>query len=335
MGVVYSTDDEVLGYNLNSLFETLFGETSSHTTAMAREFRTFLLMAAEKSRKRLDTDLFRQYLNALAKSPKVWFRLRDCDALARYTAASALACNDFNTICFNEPQWEALAELSCTLYDAVAFYKHRAEGETNNTFAYAGNEMRIEAFRVAREVLWALDTEWTRDPAKRCVVNFARFFGGPIHMTTRRYRFVEDGLMIGKPETEKVVELTRQNFKLWNRAEVSEKTNGTTKSFVAVARQANDDFLLAGFTALLQGSAKKHCKRCSYPAIRSNTIGQFGSVRLCDWCKDEWASYTLASPLRFATAFPELSHCFTLPERTVNSKKRKAEKSSLEIRSHK
>jgi hypothetical protein len=35
----------------------------------------------------------------------------------------------------------------------------------------------------------------------------------------RRYRFVEDGLMIGKPETTAVVKQARQHFKLWNRVD--------------------------------------------------------------------------------------------------------------------
>lgn len=210
--------NDVIGYDLEELLSTLFGETPMHED-MSREFRTFLLISTEKSSKKLDSELFSWYLNALVKSLESWFRLRDCDALARYTVASALACNDFNDILFREDQWQLITELADTLYDAVAFYKHRAEGETNSTFGYVGGETRVESYRLYREVLWALDVAWARYPAKRCVLNFIRFFGGPIHMTTRRYRFVEDGLMIGRPETEHVVELTRDNFKLWNRVE--------------------------------------------------------------------------------------------------------------------
>jgi hypothetical protein len=36
----------------------------------------------------------------------------------------------------------------------------------------------------------------------------------------RRYRFVEDGMMIGLPETSTVVKQARQNIKLWNRVDV-------------------------------------------------------------------------------------------------------------------
>lgn len=82
------------------------------------------------------------------------------------------------------------------MYNVVAFYKHRAEGETNS--AYVDPGLREEAFRKFREVLWALEVAWGKDPARRCVVNFLRPFGGPIHMMMRRYWFVEDGLVMGE-----------------------------------------------------------------------------------------------------------------------------------------
>ena len=46
-------------------------------------------------------------------------------------------CNDFDDMWFTEEEFEILEELAVTLYDATTFYKHRAEGETHNTFAYA------------------------------------------------------------------------------------------------------------------------------------------------------------------------------------------------------
>jgi hypothetical protein len=36
----------------------------------------------------------------------------------------------------------------------------------------------------------------------------------------RRYRFVEDGMMIGRPETTTVIKQARQHFKLWNRVDM-------------------------------------------------------------------------------------------------------------------
>ena len=43
-----STSDLVLGYDLSELFATIFGGTPAHE-AMAREYRAFLLITAEKS----------------------------------------------------------------------------------------------------------------------------------------------------------------------------------------------------------------------------------------------------------------------------------------------
>ncbi|KAF5339287.1 hypothetical protein D9758_013336 [Tetrapyrgos nigripes] len=75
-----------------------------------------------------------------------------------------------------------LTEIAVTLYDSVAFYKHRAEGEINSTFAYIPEDVRTDAFRRARETLWALDVAWTRKPELRHVINFLRYIGGSIHM---------------------------------------------------------------------------------------------------------------------------------------------------------
>ncbi|KAF7349846.1 Alpha-ionylideneethane synthase abl3 [Mycena venus] len=208
--------DMILGYSLSSTLATLFEGTPCHAD-MAREYRTFLLITADKASNRRDSELFRRYVNSLAQSPRQWFRMRDCDALARFTIAAALACNDLDDAWLSEEQFNMLGEIGITLYDAVAFYKHRSEGETNSTFAYMPDDLRVRAFRQCREVLWALDVAWARQRQMRAVINFLRFFGGPIHMMMRRYRFVEEGLTIGKPETNQVITQTRANFKLWNR----------------------------------------------------------------------------------------------------------------------
>ena len=107
-----------------------------------------------------------------------------------------------------------MAEIGVTLYDAVAFFKHRSEGETNNTFAYVNPEHRGDAYKQTREVLWAFDAAWGSDPKKLIAINFIRPFGGPLHMTMRRYRYVEDGMRIGKEEDKDTVDKTRQNYKL-------------------------------------------------------------------------------------------------------------------------
>jgi hypothetical protein len=97
---------------------------------MAREFRCFLLITADKASNRRHGLLFRRYVAALAKSPRQWFRMRDTDALIRFTIGAALACNDLDDVWYTEEQFQTLDELGATLYDGVAFFKHRSEGET-------------------------------------------------------------------------------------------------------------------------------------------------------------------------------------------------------------
>ncbi|KAK3682787.1 hypothetical protein B0T22DRAFT_530945 [Podospora appendiculata] len=311
-----AASNRVLGYDVDELLATLFGGMPIHEV-MARELRAFLLITGDKaSARRHDSELFHRYVNAIAAGPQTWFRLRDCDALARFTIGAALACNDHDDDWFSEPELDVLAELCDTMYDAVAYYKHRAEGETNSTFAYAGADLRAESFRRCRELLWRLDVEWVpRSPARRCVINFMRLFAGPIHAMMRRYRFVEDGLTLGNPETEIVVDQTRQNFKLWNRvdgAAVAEEGK-VAWSAAAVERYADaikrsDSLMFEGLAELLQASGTGSCGKCLYKGAYGSEIkGQFGGVRLCEGCRDEWRSYIQSFPARAAEVFPFLA----------------------------
>jgi hypothetical protein len=126
-------------------------------------------------------------------------------------------------------------------------------------------------------------------------------------MMTRRYRFVEDSLTIGKPETEHVVELTRHNFKLWNRVEEVTTQPPKDGRYADVIAQA-DKVMFPGLCDLLQNSATSHCPHCACADPgSSNAIQQFGGVRLCEKCKEEWRSYMRAFPVRFAAAFPEIN----------------------------
>ncbi|MFG2286720.1 hypothetical protein ACGFOU_11775 [Streptomyces sp. NPDC048595] len=284
-----SAGDHLLGYDLNELLDTLFRGTPGHED-MAREYRTFLLITAEKTSDRRGSELFRRYANALSRSPRDWFRLRDCDALARFVIAGAMACNELGDAWFREDEFEILTEIGVTLYDAVAYYKHRAEGETHNTFAYAGADLRIDCYRRCREVLWALDTARVRQPKYRCAINFLRCFGGPIHMMMRRYRFAEDRLTVGMPETEHVVHQTRQNYKLWFR---SEACAGSPQgpSYQDVTAQ-EERLLFPGFLDVLERSGTPRCGRCRYRhAYGAEAWGTFGGVELCDSCRAGWHTY--------------------------------------------
>lgn len=274
---------------------------------MALEFRSFLLITADKTSNRRNGELFRRYVTALAHSPRQWFRMRDADALARFTIAAALACNDLDDVWFTEEQFEILTEIGDTLYDAVAFYKHRSEGETNNTFAYVPHELRITAFRQCREVLWALDVAWESRPELQGVINFIRFFGGPIHMMMRRYRFVEEDLTIGKPETSYVIEQTRRNFKLWYLSEEEDKTTQGAERYRELQSRSEELMFpgLAVFLEMSQDGACILCRHCnSYDTQASH---RFGGLRLCESCEEQWRHYVDSLYARAAKVFPEIT----------------------------
>jgi hypothetical protein len=224
--------------------------------------------------------------------------------------AAALACNDFDEVWFTDAEFEILSEVGITLYDAVAFHKHRAEGEVHSTFSYADDKMRKECFRRSREVLWSLDAEWAHSPGHLCVTNFLRFFGGPVHMMMRRYRFVEDDLMIGRPETEEVVVQTRQNVKLWNRVDATEMQSASAQSarYKKVIAGSNT-LLIEGLADMLEGGNEGFCGKCAHRyelSYGAQASEQFGGVELCVGCKEEWRSYLETLPARAAKVFPIL-----------------------------
>ena len=337
-----STDPvNVLGYNLDRVVWDLFGG-SRHLTAMSREVRTFLLICPIKTSvaKRTNSHLYHRYVAALTASPAQWFRMRDCDGGARFTMAAALVCNDFLDTWFAEPQIRLLNEIGFVMYDGVAYHKHRAEGEIANTFAYAGHELELRqaSYARAREVLWALDTAWANDPASHCVINLWRQFGGPIHMEMRRYRFVEDGMMIGRPETEDVVVQTRRNFKLWYRSDAivpdaaakhdsppegkgMERQAEPAEPRLRVTPEQREEYgrLLAkseylmfdGLKEMLESSPitpDKQCKDCDYRvSYGAHETGEFGGVLLCAGCREKWQVYLGGLQARAEAAFPEIA----------------------------
>lgn len=252
------------------------------SVAMAREYRSFLLVTAEKASRRREGELLRRYVNALARSPRQWFRMRDADALARFTIASALACNDLDDVWFPDSQFEILTEIGDTLYDSIAFYKHRSGGETNKTFAYVPPDLRISAFQQCRELLWALDTVWASSKRElQIVVNFLRFFGGPMHMMMRRYRFVEEGLTVGRPETGQIIMETRRNRKLWNRIDVA-PANASLKCldrYCEVMRQQEELMFSELATFLDRDGNGGYCRQCRFRAsYGAEQAHQFGGL---------------------------------------------------------
>lgn len=277
---------------------------------MAREFRTFLLVTAEKASERRHGEFFRRYVDAIVRSPRQWFRMRDADALARFTIAAALACNDLDTVWFTDAEFEMLTELGDIMYDAVAFYKHRSEGETNNTFAYLPPAHRVEAFRVARELLWALDVAWASRPELQTVLNFIRLFGGPIHVMMRRYRFVEDGLMMGKPETDAVIVEAMNNVKLWNRVDAGDiDREASVQRYKMILARGSEQWMYSELSGFLEKESQdaRACTKCRYRgSYGAETRHRFGGVRICSACQGNWESYLQSLPERAVKAFPEM-----------------------------
>lgn len=242
-----------------------------------------------------------------------------CDALARFTIASALACMDLDNVYFSDSKFDILCEMGNTMYDGVAFFKHRSEGETNTTFAYMPQDMRVQAFRQCREVLWALEAAWASEGTtlmeRQCVTNFVRFFGGPIHMMMRRYRFVEEDMTIGRQEDISVVNQTRNNYKLWNRVDATKKAGNKDVARYEAMIARSDELMFPGMKEFLEQGGDGHCDTCryrsSYGAIKDQgRDGRFGGVELCQSCRPMWRNWLESFPARAAAVFPELAKTF-------------------------
>ncbi|EMD88486.1 hypothetical protein COCC4DRAFT_45899 [Bipolaris maydis ATCC 48331] len=318
--VVY--DDRILGYSLTEVLNALCGGTVGHAE-MCREYRCFILISSQKSSDQTNTMLFRRYSNALSKSPWQFFRMRDTDALARFTIGAALACNNLDHIWFTAEQFDIMAEIGNTMYDGVAYYKHRSEGEVNSTFAYVPESKRVSAFHKCREALWALDVAWAKKPERKCVINFLRYFGGPIHVTMRRYRFVEEGLTLGKPDTKHVIAQTRKNVKLWNRLDEQKDIKWRELRSLEQYRDvlAREEFLLFnGLRAMLEEADQAFCSECNYREIYGAPQDHtFGGVFLCSGCQQKWAKYTESVLERMTKSFPEAEETIRISEVRANS----------------
>jgi hypothetical protein len=153
------------------------------------------------------------------------------------------------------------------------------------------------------------------------VINFIRFFGGPIHMMMRRYRFVEEDLTIGTPETTHVVAQTRRNFKLWNRVDASRHSacaSDTVQRYRDLVASHSHDLMFPGLASLLEAAGDGHCDHCLYrDSYGAETTHCFGGVQLCDDCKASWLAYLESFPERAAKVFPEI--LMVKPEPKMNN----------------
>jgi hypothetical protein len=122
----------------------------------------------------------------------------------------------------------------------------------------------------------------------------------------RRYRFVEDGLMIGRPETNTVVKQARQHFKLWNRVDANRSSIQDVQRYNDLIARS-DELMFEGLCEILEQSDEKTCLDCqrrqSYGAETSHA---FGGVQLCKMCQEKWGAYVESFPDRFAKVFPEV-----------------------------
>ncbi|MFE0104877.1 hypothetical protein [Streptomyces sp. NPDC059009] len=299
----------LLGYDADGLLRTLFEDTPV-LEEMSREFWTFMIIASEKTRgDRRGSLLFRRLVEATAHSPADFLRLRDADAQVRLYLAATLACNDVtdpDAYC-GEEQNRALNELTISRYDTVGYFKHRAEAELFDPYFYTGPEIRQEYYHKLRQALWALDTNWGRTANGRYMLAYMRIMGGPIHLEMRRYRFVQDGLVLGRTETDSVVEETRRNFKLWYRIDAPDAGQpqpADVERYEAIMAQ-EERLLFPGLAAMLNRPDEEKCPRCvRRHAYGAQSIGEVAGVQLCDDCRAVWRAYFLDVPRRVAAALP-------------------------------
>ncbi|KFZ12041.1 hypothetical protein V501_04439 [Pseudogymnoascus sp. VKM F-4519 (FW-2642)] len=203
--------------------------------------------------------------------------------------------------------FEILSEIYITLYDAVAFFKHRSEGETHNTFAYMPEHLRVKAYQQSRQILWALDTAWAHHHGRQIAINFIRLTSGPTHIMMRRYRFVEENLTIGKRETDEVIGHARTNAKLWNRIDGTNRGVNDTQRYKDLLAQS-DDLMFPELAGFLESGGDGSCKDCRYRAsYGAETPHEFGGVKLCGGCKETWQEYMESLPERAKKVFPEIA----------------------------
>ncbi|KAJ7148455.1 hypothetical protein C8R43DRAFT_518863 [Mycena crocata] len=284
--------DEILGYSLTQVLASLFEGTPGHEN-MVREYQAFILISAEKASDRRSGELFRRYVNSWSTLSRIRHSTGSVCVTVMRSPGSRLRrlWRATTWTMFGSP---TTSSTSCARWGTQcttrAFYKHRSEGETNSTFAYVPDDMRVKAYRQCREVLWALDTAWARQLEMQGVINFVRIFGGTIHMLMRRYRLVEEDLTIGKPETEAVVAQTRAHFKLWNRVDANKMKDVSEESIQRYQKiiARSDELLFRGLAEFLKTGGDGHCDSCRYrTSYGAETIHRFGGVELCGTCRNK------------------------------------------------
>jgi hypothetical protein len=127
----------------------------------------------------------------------------------------------------------------------------------------------------------------------------------------RRYRFVEDGMMIGLPETATVIKQARQNIKLWNRVDVQNSDVNDVRRYNELVARSNE-LMFDGLSEFLNTGDEKTCEGCQHrDRYGAGTSFAFGGVMLCDGCRESWGAYVESFPDRLADVFPEIKNVMT------------------------
>ncbi|KAK5658646.1 hypothetical protein OQA88_2041 [Cercophora sp. LCS_1] len=127
----------------------------------------------------------------------------------------------------------------------------------------------------------------------------------------RRYRFVENGLELGRPEPEEVIKDARESYKLWFRMDAKETFDEQQARFACVIER-KDYLLYPELGGWLEEDSRRNCDQCQYSrSYGARTVNEFGGVKLCESCRDEWRQHSETLWNRAAAAFPKLR---VLPE---------------------
>lgn len=173
--------------------------------------------------------------------------------------------------------------------------------------------------------MFALEVALAHRTERLLLTTFARSLSGPIHLTMRRYRFVEDNLSLGLGFTSDVAAQARQHLKLWNRLDAPPTAatdqnqdqshhDGAGKQeapahcdrYQSLVRDRAEELLFPGLADILERAGTPHCDRCRRASYGAEGVHGFGSVQLCPGCRAVWRGYVELLPERAKEVYQDL-----------------------------
>ena len=140
-------------------------------------------------------------------------------------------------------------------------------------------------------------------------------------MMMRRYRFVEEGLTVGKAETDAVINEARDHIKLWNRIDAECDRSKDLKRYKTLITEGGH-LLFEGLADILDKGDQPSCLDCVFrDSYGAKATHQFGGVEKCMRCQEEGRAYLTFLPFRAIAAFPELSGTLKISLHTPDSEK--------------